>query len=327
MRTRPGLRRGAVVAAAVAAVLAVSGCDLRLETPPPSPLVPDAAEELRQRSALDAAAVADAADAATPGDEAAAAVLTEVAAAAQLHLDALGGVYDPGPPPGSDPTPTPTATATPEPPSVGEVVELLRATAASARDDAATVADPGMGRLLAAIAVHRALESERLAAVAGLPVPEGATSFEVPASLPAGLDASEASLLVQSEDALGLAWEVAAARGDAEARTRAVARARVHRERAEAWAVTAGLEGTADDPRRLSYALPDGLRAGGDDVATRTALSELEGRLAETYAGHLGAVDPAVRPLLMDAVLDSWRQRLELGATVPTFPAQPDLGA
>ena len=323
-------------AAAIAVALLLGGCgDLRLELPPPAAVEPDAAETLRQRAAVDAEALGRLARdaAALSADPAQTALLDEVAAAADRHLEALGGVYDPPPVvvDGVDrptPSPTPAAPENLPPPTPDVVVAELRESAASARADSSAAQDGAMARLLAAVAVNRLLLADAVAAAAALPPDEApAVAFEIPEAVPAGVTPADVAVLVQSEDALGLAWEVAAARSSDAEQDAAAARARLHRERAQAWADAGGLTGTDDDPRRASYDLPDAVRLGQDPAATTSTLSELEGALAEAYAGLVASAEPDTRSLLVDAVLDGWRERVRLGATVPAFPAVPELAA
>ncbi|EYR61991.1 hypothetical protein N866_12950, partial [Actinotalea ferrariae CF5-4] len=96
-----------LVTATLAAVL--GGCGLRLETPPPQPPVPDAAETVRQRTVDDALTLGALAAAVDHPDAAVQVLVDQVEDAATAHVDALGGVYDPGTGPDPDPTaPGPT---------------------------------------------------------------------------------------------------------------------------------------------------------------------------------------------------------------------------
>lgn len=341
----------------VCALLAVAGCGLRLETAGPAPLVPGPREEARARTVADAVLLDEQAEEATASAEPALAdVLGQVRTASTEHVTALGGVYDSGLPsptaaPGTDPTATATAggtgaTAEPElpPASPQDVVDLLAESGAAARADASATDDGELARLLASVAVSRFLLAERLAAVAGLEVPgppadpapdptaaptdptaeppadPAARLVDVPAEVPVGMALSALQALIQSEDAAGLAWEVAAARASDEARDRAAARAREHRERAQAWAVSGELAGTGLDPRRAAYDLPAELTAAPDEAAADAALAELEGDLATTYASLVAGTAAGTRSELVDAVLDAARTRAALDGVVPAFP-------
>lgn len=318
--------RAAVLAVAVASTLALGGCGLRLETPDPPVLVADDAEVLRDRSAREAAALADAAtEAAATAEAPVATALTALAEASGQHLAALGGVYVPFPAgtPGSDTTPTPTPTVSPAPRTPADVLELLRAATERARTDATAGTEPGMTLLLTSIALDRQLLADALTTALDGTTPE-LGDVPAPDGLPAGLDAQVAAVLVQSEDAAGMAWEIVAARAADGARERAAARAVLHRDRAQAWAEAAGIDGTGTDPRRSAYDLPDTITdATLPSASMWAALGEIERALGETYAGLVPDVEPARRSGLLDAALEALRRAASLGATIPAFPGMP----
>lgn len=318
---RPSARRalGCGVVVVLAGVL--GGCGVRLETPDPPVLVADQAEQLRDRSAREAAALADAAASATPAaDDAVAAVLSLVAAASAEHVSALGGVYDPFPGVTPGPNPTPTPTGTPEPPTADTVLEELRAAAAASRADATTIDDPDMAHLLTAITLNRLLLVDALATALGGAAPE-LGEVTVPDALPAGMDPQAAVVLVQSEDAAGMAWEVVAARSADDARGRAADRAALHRERAQAWAEAAGIAGTGTDPRRSAYDLPDAITAADAPAEPMwTALGQIEDALGLTYADLVPSVVPEARDGLLDAALEALRRAASLHVAVPALP-------
>lgn len=327
-RPSPGARyrrRHVRILGAAAGALLLAGCGLRLETPEPDPLVPDDEEVLRADSAADAADLRDrATEAAVGAPSEVASVLEQVAEASDAHHEAFGGTYVPFP----DVTPTPTATATPTtgPPAAtpDDVLSDLVAGAAEARADAEEVPDGSMARLLASVSVNRSLLADALATALGTTA--GATVvFVVPEAVPAGVTTQEVTVLVQSEDATGLAWEVLAARSlDAE-RELAAARARTHRDRAQQWAEAAGIAGSGADPRRSSYTLPEALSDLEASAEARlTALGEVEAELATSYMSLVANAEPGARAVLMDAVLDTLRVQISQGAPVPDFPALPD---
>lgn len=344
--TTPGTAHRAPVRRAVGMLAALAlasglltGCGVRLETPPPQPLVPSAAEVVRQRTTADAVALGVLAEQATPGSpEALTALLVRTGEVCQAHLAALGGLYEPFPGAASPTAPAQTPSASPSAddavPPAGpsptapavtptDVVALLTETAASARADAATVSDPRMARLLASVSTSRLLLAEAVGAAAGTP-PTAAPPFEVPAELP-GIAAGDLVMLVQSEDATGLAWEVVAARSADDARATAAERASVHRGRAQSWAELAGADGTGDDPRHSSYDLP----AAFTDPATPpeallAAAAELEGGLAVSYASLVSAADPGARTPLVDALAEESRTQVRLTGVVPAFPGLPE---
>lgn len=338
-------RAHAVLGALLGAVLLLgTGCGLRLETPDPRAPEPDATETVRQRTTADALALqvlADSLSASVP-DPAVAAAATAVAAASTAHLDALGGIYVPFP----DATPTPTAdaaggqggtepadgatspTATPEPSPVtpAALVALLDESAASARADASSVDDGDLARLLASVAVARVQLADALAATAAVdaatrPALEPAPLTEVPA----GVSDADVADVVQSEDALGYAWEVVAARRSADERTAAASRARAHRDRAEAWAAASGVAGTDSDPRRVAYALPAAvLDAAADPAAVTAELAALETALVASYASLVAQAEAGARSPVVDALLDAARGATALTGAAVAFPGLPE---
>lgn len=168
---------------AVGTVVLLSGCGLRWETEPPAEPVPDAAEQARRTAVDDALALADAAADATAGAaEPVAAVLDLVGSTADVQVSALGGVYDSGlaGTGTASPSPTPSATAGATP---AEVLALLGSAASEARADARDADEPGLARLLAAVAASRAQLAARLAEALGTEAP--AVDAE-PEGLPTG---------------------------------------------------------------------------------------------------------------------------------------------
>lgn len=343
-------RRAARVLAGVLAVgtaALMSGCGLRWETPDPSEPSPDAAESSRRTAVDDSLALAAAArDATTGAEEPVAGVLALVEDTAGTQVDALGGVYDSGLP---GATPSPTATAAPATPA--DVLALLGETASTARLDARGASDPGLARLLAGVAASRAQLTDRLAAALGAdapavdaePEPDGTgdgTATEAPESPEAGLtpgstetsapDAagtdlgrSEVLALVLAEDQAGFSFEVAAARLSDDARETARRSATAHRAAATAWATAAGVAGTADDPRRVSYAIAADL---GSPEAVRTFCAGLLTDLAAVYADAVlgttaGTVD---RTATVDGLRGAAVDALRWGATPTALPGLPD---
>jgi hypothetical protein len=322
----PRTRLALHAAGAVAALLLLTGCGLRLETPEPEPLVPDELEIVRADNAAAAAnlrAMAEEAAAGAPPEVSP--VLARIATSSAAHHDALGGTYEPFP--DAPPTPTPTATSAPTPPALPQdVLAALTAGAAAARSDADAAVDGPMARLLAAISVNRWLLADELATALGT-VAGPKVAFVVPTELPEGMTVQQATVLVQSEDAAGLAWEVVAARSLDADRDRAAARAAAHRERAQAWAEASGVAGAGADPRRSAYALPEAL---GDAAATPgmrlAALGEVEGALADSYMSLVAHAPAGARAALMDGVLDGVRAQVAGGAAVPAFPGLAEQG-
>lgn len=309
-----------LLAAATAATL--SGCGLRWETDAPSEPVPDAAESARRTAVDDALDLAAAARAAAAGADAATAeVLALVDGAATAQADALGGVYDSGLPAA---TPTPTTTPTPVTADPASVLARLGTGTSQARADALGAADPGLARLLASVAASRAQLAARLAGALGTeppavdtalaatdwtpgaaadgsgsgdgsaaqspsPTPDASASTTAAPTAPADaqgddLDRTTVLALVLAEDQAGFGLEVAAARLDDAERERARSQAAAHRAAATAWALAGDVAGTADDPRRVSYAL-------GADVSTPDAVRTFcAGLLTDLAAAYADAV-------------------------------------
>ena len=216
-------------------------------------------------------------------------------------------------------TATATASAVPTASTPDALVARLIATAAIARTDAAGVPNGPLARLLGSVSTERLLQARQLAAAAGLPAP-GLPAVTVPRSVPDGLEPSALSSLVADEDEAGYADEVIAAKLADPARSSALARAGVHRDRAEQWAKIAQIGQTGLDPRRTAYAL-----APLDDPAVATAFAAtIEGSLAATYATLVAAAAPGARLVLLDALTDAAATATLWGAAVPAFPGLPE---
>jgi hypothetical protein len=344
-------RRHRLAALVTVAVLALSGCGLRLETPDPTEPTPDAAEALRAGSVDDALALAAGSEHLLAGaDPAVAPVLTLVHDAASAHVTALGGEYDSGLP---EPTPSPSTTTAPVA-DAPALLTLLGSTAVRARSDALAASDSGTARLLAAIAAARAQQATQLATALGTDVPAftadaSETSDPADTAGPAdtatstatdgdgsgsgagaattgtpALGSASVTALTLAEDQAGYGYEVAAARLSDTARTAALAQARSHRARAEDWARLAGIAGTAQDPRRVVYDL--GATATDADTA-RTSCAALERRLADVYADALLAsdADTPERTVLVDRLRGAALDQLRWGGTATALPGMDGL--
>jgi len=353
MSARPARPRGLAVVVALAAVLALGGCGLRLETPPPVEPSPDAAELVRAGAvddALTVAALATAARTTAAGSaEAVAAVLDDTVTFSTRHADELGGRYDSGlPQPVATPTVTPSQAPTAEP---TEVLAALVETGGSALTAADQVPDGTMARLLASIGTARGQLAGRLAAALGVPVPTlpgsgpstGASAAAAPpvpdttpttsptssapagagAGLPDGLDRAAAIALITAHDEAAYGFEVIAAKLSGDQRAAAWAASRAHRDEADAWTTRAGLADTADDPRRPDYALPTGM----DDPTVATALAaRLEVAVADAFAVAVASTAPGSRGELIVTLRTASADSLTWGATPLAFPGMPELG-
>ena len=329
-RPRPTIVRALAVAVTV---LTLGACGLRVETPPPVEPSPDAVEQVRARTVADSLALATAASAAAllpdGAVEPVVPVLADVTAYAGQHAEQLGGVYVSG-------LPSPTATTTQSEPatSVAEVLELLGSATRTALTDADTVADGPLARLVASVATSRAELAVRLASATGAPVPSlvpdpvaapvdptPSPEASVPAEGILGLSTDEVGVLALVHDEAGYGFEVLAAKltGDQRAAARTIADA--HRVRSEDWAGTAGVDGTAQDPRRASYSLPAGL----DDPVVATALGRtLETSVADAYANAVAQADAGSRATLIEGLRRATDAAAAWGATPVPFPGLPE---
>lgn len=349
---------------AVGASVLLSGCGLRWETAPPTEPVPDAAEQVRRDAVDDALDLAAAATTAAAGaGEPVAGVLGQVGATAGTHVEALGGVYDSGITPDPGPTPSATPSS-PAPAGPADVLALLGEAASAARAGAREADDPGLARLLASVAASRAQLADRLAAALGtstpsvvaepsettrggaadgsgsgdgsaaLPSPSAtgttaspspaATSTRVPDALGADLDRADALALVLAEDRTGYGFEVAAARLSGDDRAAARAAAAAHRTAASVRAEAAGVTGTADDPRRVAYAVDADLSSAD---AVRAFAAGLLGDLAAVHADALlsTSAGTADRTAAVDGLRTAAVESLAWGATPTALPGLPDL--
>jgi len=322
-RRRQARARLRTVAAGLALVGLLAGCGLRLETPPVVAPVPDANEIARQRASADSVGlVVLAAPAGTDPADPITALRAAVVAQADAHLDQLGSgdttaTADPDPasPTASAPAATAPATAT-----EADVVAKLVLAASSARADAASVPDGTLARLLGSVSTARLLLARQLAGAAGLEVP-ALPEVATPTAAPSGLAPSALSAIVAGEDEAGYGDEVVAAQLADAARTTALDRAAVHRDRAEQWAQLAKITTPGLDPRRAAYALPAGLA----DPAVATAFAQtLELSLATSYASLLADADPDSRAVLADALTEATATAVAWGAPVPAFPGLPE---
>lgn len=347
-RTARTRRRSGLTALALTCAIILSGCGVRLETPPPTEPVPDAAEVLRRTAVADALLVADQAETAATSDTIRADVKTElgvIAETATVQAEELGGEYDSGLGDivAEDPGSSPSATA--EEPTPRAVVTSLRDAATRTRAAADQAQSGPLGRLLASISTSQTQHARTLAQLTGAdgpalpsteipeptdPAPEpskGDEASATPASAkteeapvaPTGLAAEDLSALILAEDTAAYALEVRAAQADEPIRTQALERAVVHRARAQDWAVLAGTAGTDQDPRRVAYAVP------GPDAATTDLARDLENGLAQNYASLVGLAEPGTRAVLVALLTDSTLAGARWGAPAVPFPGLPEL--
>ncbi len=287
-------------------VLALTGCSVRLDSPPPEVPTADAAETVRAELAESTETLITLARAAAgeEGGEDASAELLALADASAAHLEALGGIWTPPPRP-DDPSPTPE----PEPTATGEEVLAALTEAAGQVQEALAepLWEPDTATLLGSIAVYRDGALVRLAETIGSEAP---AAPEPDGALPEQLDAGTAPLC-RTLDALGYAYEVQAARGSGDERDRAVARAEQSRALAEQVAVLAGYDGTADDPRQVSYAV-------GEDLSE--TIGTWRAQLVPAWLTLIGPASAGDRSVLL-----TWTRAAAAAAPPPADEAFPGL--
>ncbi len=193
-RNRVGWTRAGIAALACASVVALAGCDLRLETDPVVFPSPDATTVARN-SLADAEAVV--LDAATDAGSSADSVAVGAAATAQAHLDALGGVYVAYP--GATPSPSPSASPVPAP-TLTEAINTVRTTA---EEVAAKTADANLAFLARSIDLDWALRELWAARSAANAAAEAANAAALasasPAAVPSAVPSAGPSAAAESE--------------------------------------------------------------------------------------------------------------------------------
>ena len=264
------------IAAALLA-LALTGCELRLDEPDPSPAPPSAAEQVRQREALRAHAFA-----ALAGTDP---VLAGLADHATVQLDALGGVWEPWPGDGAPPTPPPAPRADIAPHDPASALEALAATTPEVCDAAASADEADDALVYGSICLSRRLDRWALAETLG----------EAGPVIPGIADSVSTTdpALVRALDAAAYALDVHAAKaraaGDPDAGTALAERAAALRMIAVSAVDANGWSGTDADPREPYY-----------DIAELPAVAEIEADLARAFIAAL-ALDGSRTGLLAAA--------------------------
>ncbi|WP_152192891.1 ferritin family protein [Georgenia satyanarayanai] len=293
------------LAAALLAALTLTGCGLRLETPPPEVPTADAVEQARQDAAVVAAQLRAAAGAATTGGEAGE-VLAAVRAAAAEHHAALGGVWEPWPGAGPEATaypdgpatPAPTPAATPE-----QVLDLLEEGAAAARADALDH-DGELGRLLAAVAISRTWLAVDLARALSVEA-ERLPAAPQPAPAPGTIDPQTS----RAVDAARYAFEVVAARSSGAQREAAVTRA-------EQLGLVAGAVAPEEDEREVAYDVGD---IAGTATPERALAGAAELDVVAAYVALLGTAAED-RETVLDAATYAAGQARSWDTALPALP-------
>lgn len=263
--------------AAALVVLALTGCEVRLDEPDPSPAPPSAAEEIRQREALRAAAFAELAQ----SDDG---VLGTLGAHASVQVEALGGVWVPWPDGGAPETPPPAPVADISPTDAASALEALASTTPEVCDAAVGAAEADDALVYGSICLARRLDRWALAESLGEPGP-------VVAALPEAIGTSDPGL-VRALDAAAYALDVHAANaragGDDAGSAAHATRAAEFRYLAISAVDANGWAGTDADPREPFY-----------DITALPSPAEIEADLARAFVAAL-AVDGS-RPALLAA--------------------------
>ncbi|GAA1970319.1 hypothetical protein GCM10009718_02290 [Isoptericola halotolerans] len=159
-------RRGRVAVVGLVVAVVLSGCGLRLETPPPGEPVPDTIEIVRRTAVSDALYVAELAEVAIDRLDGRrprlTAELERVATESREQADELGGEYDSGLEPEGSPESSPETSADEERTSLQDVVDALVDASGRSRTAAGTTGDGPLARLLASVGAAQAVSARRV---------------------------------------------------------------------------------------------------------------------------------------------------------------------
>jgi hypothetical protein len=133
-----------------------------------------------------------------------------------------------------------------------------------------------------------------------------------------GITVADFQAIVKSEDAARYAFEVYAARAEGELRTALRQRARVHGQRAQAWAVLGQIAETDQDPRLVAYQVPF-------ELSPAELVLYIEKGLSDRWAALIAASAPGAREPLISALLASQFTVATWGGAFHTFPGIPEL--
>jgi hypothetical protein len=242
------------------------------------------------------------------------------------------------PPPGSSgstsPTASPSPGATQDRPTRAGFVSALTSSASRRLADA-TNADGGMARLLAAVGTAQLLESSRLAATWGLPVPatpaEAGAAPTPPPSCPASPGTSTTAptpgtapttadfpaalaAVVSSEQEAIYAYQVALTKLDAKASATAATWLSRHQELLRGAEAQGRLHCIATPPREAGYRLPATF-AGNPALA----LGSMEASSLTAYADLVALSGGATRQWAIDGLVDAAKRSQAWGAPVGAF--------
>lgn len=289
--------------------VALTGCGLRIDTPPDALPELDAGQAgisavSRAEAAINAGSEKMADDASlTPGVRAAIGTVRDLSA---TRLAALGGVWQPWPqgtPEGADPGPQPS----PAPGSVEDLLQLLVDTADTSCQAGARAPHANDAQLLTALCAAQQLDASHVAGAAGSKLPEPKVPVDEPAGTnPEGpteplADRKNLQKLTEAQTALDYArfrMDVAAAHLSGNDRQWALQRAD-----SLAWDVQSLVDGGVEDVRAGQYALdfpqiktaPDAIRLINQaDADAFAAHLEIIGMISPTGAAPQKSPDPTL---------------------------------
>lgn len=233
------------------------------------------------------------------------------------------------------PSASPSSSAAQDRPTRAGFVSALSASASRRLADAAN-ADGGMARLLAAVGTAQLLESSRLAATWGLPVPatpaEASTAPTPPPSCPASpgtatmaptpgpapttadLPAALAAVVSSEQESI-YAYQVALTRLDAKASATAATWLARHQQLLRGAEAQGRLHCIATPAREAGYRLPATFAA-----KPGLALGSMESSSLTAYADLVALSEGATRQWAIDGLVDAAKRSQAWGAPVGPFP-------
>lgn len=302
------------------ALVAVSGCNWRLEGEPVTWPSPDDVTQQRDAAALREQHIVDALNHPEESGVARAAVATVAAIAAPAHREALGGVYVPRP----DEVPAAYE---------GRLADAVRDSRDQALATAATTSDQEFAALMGSIGLTHAFAAwygaTENARAAGLTI-DAAVERSLPSVGPVthppvlpeqtALDGETLMELAVAHDQARFLYETIAARSQSTTRVNARDRMDIHAARSDALAELSGVT----DTRTHVYSLPLD-RVTGAEAQAQTA-RETEQALGWRYATLAASADATDRMWALSAAFDAYTASAALpGFTPSEFPVLPGL--
>lgn len=310
-----------VLLAGALTTMTLAACDIRVETAPQPTPTADAAQAARDAAARYEAAIIAALGAQTATGSGREALDGLESVAAPVHLDVLGGVYEPFP------QATPSPETAPQP---GDLHGAVLAARDNALDQAFTDSTSDAGFLAGSMALTHAfavwhagvVDAQRagveIEPIAYRPLP-GAFGLATP-DIPAGTAVAGDALadLAVRHDQARFAYEAMAAREAGARRTTALERAERHRDASDRFAQLV----TGMDPRTPVYELPNASIV--DEAARDATARSLEQTLGWRYMELTSGASAEDRLWLMNAAFDAYAgSALMPGFTLAEFPVLP----